>query len=161
MAFIVSAFTPCNSLIILHVYLYLSSFNHKTLYVTQLLSNPMSKYSHSYITRHPTSTKPLLSNTKLIRGFRIAMNFSISMVLIFLSDDISTNPGPNCSFSIPPRNVRGLKISQLNTRSILPKIDSLRLLMKDNPYMTYSRYLRPGLNQVYRMLKYVYQATQS
>ena len=161
MAFIVSAFTPRNSLIILHIYLYLSSFsrkvsrsppadlNHKTLYVSQLLSNPMSKYSHSYITRHPTSTKPLLSNTKLIRGFRIAMNFSISMILIFLSNDISTNPGPNCSFSIPPPNVRGLKISQLNTRSILPKIDSLRLLMKDNPYDVFSvseTWLKPSIS---------------
>ena len=160
MAFIVSAFTPRNSLIILHIYLYLSSFsrkvsrsppadlNHKTLYVSQLLSNPMSN-SHSYITRHPTSTKPLLSNTKLIRGFRIAMNFSISMILIFLSNDISTNPGPNCSFSIPPPNVRGLKISQLNTRSILPKIDSLRLLMKDNPYDVFSvseTWLKPSIS---------------
>ena len=145
MAFIVSAFTPRNSLIILHIYLYLSSFsrkvsrsppadlNHKTLYVSQLLSNPKSKYSHSYITRHPTST----------------MNFSISMILIFLSNDISTNPGPNCSFSIPPPNVRRLKISQLNTRSILPKIDSLRLLMKDNPYDVFSvseTWLKPSIS---------------
>ena len=85
-----------------------ADLNHKTLYVSQLLSNPTSKYSHSHITRHPTSTKPLLSNTKSIRGFRIPMNFSISMILIFLSKYISTNPGPNCCFSIPP-NVRALR----------------------------------------------------
>ena len=44
----------------------------------------------------------------------------------------------------PPR-----KISQLNTRSILPKIDSLRLLMKDNPYGVFSvseTWLEPSIS---------------
>ena len=71
------------------------------------------------------------------------------MILIFLSNDISTNPGPNCSFSIPPPNVGGLKISQLNTRSILPKIYSLRLLTKDNPYDVFSvseTWLKPSIS---------------
>ena len=90
-----------------------------------------------------------MSNTKLIRGFCIAMNFSIFKILIFPSNDISTNAGPNCSFSIPPPNVCGLKISQLNTQSILPKIGSLRLLMKDNPYDIFSvseTWLKPSIS---------------
>ena len=66
------------------------------------------------------------------------MNFSISMVLISLSNDVATNPGPICSFALPPPNVRGLKISHINTRSILPKIDSIRLLMKDKPFDIFS-----------------------
>ena len=45
---------------------------------------------------------------KLTRGFHIAMNFSISLILISLSNDISTNPGPDCSISTSSPNVRGL-----------------------------------------------------
>ena len=45
-----------------------------------------------------------------------------------------SNFGPICNFSIPPPNVRGIKISHLTTRSILPKIDTLRLEMKDKPF---------------------------
>ena len=60
------------------------------------------------------------------------------MVLISLSNDVATNPGPICSFALPPPNVRGIKISHINTQSILPKIDSVRLLMKDKPFDIFS-----------------------
>ena len=66
-----------------------------------------------------------------MRGLQTVMNLSISIILISLSNDIETNPGPTCNSSIPSPNVRELKISPLNTRSILPKIDTLRLEMKD------------------------------
>ena len=71
------------------------------------------------------------------------------MTLISLSNDVSTNPGPVSNFSIPKLNVRGLKISHLNTRSILPKIDSLRLLVKDNPFDVFSiseTWLKPSIS---------------
>ena len=77
------------------------------------------------------------------------MNFSISMVLISLLNDVATNPGPICSFALPPPNVRGLKISHINTRSILPKIDSIRLLMKDKPFDIFSTsetWLNPSIS---------------
>ena len=132
MAFVVSIFTPRNLLVILNLYLYLSylcrdfmnvstpdDHNYKTLYVSQLLSTPnMTEYYHLHNPKRDASSdylSPVSPSRKLIRGLHIAMNFSISMILISLSNDIESNPGPICNFSIPPPNVRGLKISHLNT----------------------------------------------
>ena len=153
--------TSRNLLVILNIYLCLSSLSkdashatpeslgYRTLYASQLMSNPsMKEYSHLHNPRRPTGHKPLSSSLKLIRGLHIAMNFSISLTLISLSNDVSTNPGPVRNFSIPKLNVRGLKISHLNTRSILPKIDTLRLLVKDNPFDVFSSsetWLKPSI----------------
>ena len=127
--------------------------NYKTLYVSQLLSTPnMTEYYHLHNPKRDASSDYLSSvspSRKLIRGLHIAMNFSISMILISLSNDIESNPGPICNFSIPPPNVRGLKISHLNTRSILPKIDTLRLEMKDKPFDFFSAsetWLKPDIS---------------
>ncbi|CAB4028489.1 Hypothetical predicted protein [Paramuricea clavata] len=128
--------------------------NYESLYVSQLLSTPnMTEYSHLHNHRrsHATSTclSPVSPSKKLMRGLHIAMNFSISMILISLSNDIATNPGPTYNFSIPPPNVRGLKITRLNTGSILPKIDVLRLEMKDKPFDIFSAsetWLKPDIS---------------
>ena len=55
---------------------------------------------------------------------------SLAVILICLSNDVSTNPGPMRSF---PRS-RGLKVAHLNIRSIANKTDSLKLLLKDKPF---------------------------
>jgi hypothetical protein len=143
MAFAVLIFTPGNLLIILHLYLNLSYLsrdlmtvttptvrNYESLYVSQLLSAPnMTEYSHLHNPRCSPATstylRPVSPSDKLMRGPQIIMNLSIPTIPISLSNDIETNPGPTRNFSIPPPNVRGLKISHLNTRSILPKIDTL------------------------------------
>ena len=156
MAFVVSTFTPHNLLVILKLYLYLSYLcrdfmnvstpdnrNYKTLCVSQLLFTPnMTEYYHLHNPKRDASSdylSPVSPSRKLICGLHIAMNFSISMILISLSNDIESNPAPICNFSIPPPNVRGLKISHLNTRSILPnKIDTLRLEMKDRSFDIFS-----------------------
>ena len=150
MAFAVLILTSRNLLVILNIYLYLSSLSrdashaapaslgYRTLYASQLMSN-----------LHNPRHKPLSSNLTLIRGIHIAMNFSISLTLISLSNDISTNPGPVRNFSIPKLNVCGLKISHLNTRSILPKIDSHRLLVKDNLFDVFAgseTWLKPSIS---------------
>ena len=90
MAFAVLILTSRNLLVILNIYLYLSSLSrdashaapaslgYRTLYASQLMSNPsMKEYSHLHNPRH----KPLSSNLTLIRGIHIAMNFSISLTL--------------------------------------------------------------------------------
>ena len=112
----------------------------------------MTEYYHLHNPKRDASSdylSPVSPSRKLIRGLHIAMNFSISMILISLSNDIESNPGPICNFSIPPPNVRGLKISYLNTRSILPKIDTLRLEMKDKPFDIFSAsetWLKPDIS---------------
>ena len=108
MAFAVLIFTPRNLLVILHLYLNLSylsrdlmtvttpeACNYESLYVSQLLSTPnMTEYSHLHNPRrsHATSTylSPVSPSKKLMRGLHIAMNFSFSMILISLSNDIAT-----------------------------------------------------------------------
>lgn len=58
--------------------------------------------------------------------------------IISLSNDVSFNPCPLNEFSTehPTQlfiKARGLKITHLNIRSLLPKMDELRLLMSSNP----------------------------
>ena len=55
---------------------------------------------------------------------RIFINFSLVAVLIRLSGDVETNPGP-FNFEVKECRTRGLKVRHLNVRSLLPKIDSL------------------------------------
>ena len=122
MAFAALIFTPHNLLVILHIYLYLSTLNRDVLHRTpeslnyKTLSDPRIKeFPNLHNPCHCTSPKPLSPSLKLLRGLNIAMNFSISMVLISLSNDVATNLGPICSFALPPPNVQGLKISHINT----------------------------------------------
>ena len=51
-------------------------------------------------------------------------------VLLMLSNDVSSNPGPFSLAQMLPK-ARGLKISHLNVRSLFPKIDETRMLLKD------------------------------
>ena len=62
---------------------------------------------------------------------RLFMNAAIAVILIRLSGDVETNPGPR--FDIKECRTRGLKVCHLNARSLLPKIDTLRLLINKNP----------------------------
>ena len=49
-----------------------------------------------------------------------------------LPNDVSLNPGPTVTQSTNLPTIRGFKISHLNVRSITLKMDSIRLLLKDN-----------------------------
>ncbi len=49
-----------------------------------------------------------------------------------MSGDVETNPGPQ--FEIKECRTRGLKVCHLNARSLLPKIDNLRLFINKNPF---------------------------
>ena len=70
--------------------------------------------------------------------------------IIFLSGDISINPGPKMNIPSVVRNEfefpskRGLQISHLNVRSIIYKMDSIQLMLKDKRFDVFS-YLRLGL----------------
>jgi exonuclease III len=50
-----------------------------------------------------------------------------------LSGDVETNPGP-FNFEVKECRTRGLMVCHLNVRSLLPKIDSLRLFISKNPF---------------------------
>ncbi|CAB4034150.1 Hypothetical predicted protein, partial [Paramuricea clavata] len=57
----------------------------------------------------------------------------ISTLLIAISNDVATNPGPGINVAQQLSGCRGLKISHLNIRSLYPKMDEVRLLLKDQP----------------------------
>ena len=69
---------------------------------------------------------------KVHLGLTLMLNSTYSMMMICLSNDVSLNPGPTVTQSTNLPTIRGFKISHLNVRSITHKMDSIRLLLKDN-----------------------------
>ena len=84
------------------------------------------------IRRKTVKRKPLENSTYFLLGSRLFINTSIAIILLRLSGDIESNPGP--VFEIPGCLKRGLKVSHLNVRSLLPKIDLVRLFISKNPF---------------------------
>jgi hypothetical protein len=77
--------------------------------------------------------KPLGNSMYFLLGSILFRNTSIAIILLRLSGDIESNPGP--VFEIHGCSKRGLKVSHLNVRSLLPKIDSVRMFIsKINPF---------------------------
>ena len=77
--------------------------------------------------------KPLPNTTLFLIGTRLFLNTSLAGILICLSGDVESNPGP-INFEIKQCCKRRLKVCHLNIRSLLPKIDSLRLFINKNPF---------------------------
>ena len=69
---------------------------------------------------------------KVHLGLTLMLNSTYAMMMICLSNDVSLNPGPTVTQSTNLPTIRGFKISHLNVRSITHKMDSIRLLLKDN-----------------------------
>ena len=69
---------------------------------------------------------------KVHLGLTLILNSTYAMMMICLSNDVSLNPGPTVTQSTNLPTIRGFKISHLNVRSITHKMDSIRLLLKDN-----------------------------
>ena len=70
---------------------------------------------------------------RYIKDQYILMISNCHVLLIMISNNISTNPGPfHITKELP--KARGLKISHLNVRSLLPKLDDIRILLKDGPF---------------------------
>ena len=131
-----------NFVLILYIYLILGGKTFKYERINPTTSNLVitfiSKQLASQqplfndIRRNRKSRKPLPITNLLLIGMRLFMNAAIAVILIRLSGDVETNPGPR--FDIKECRTRGLKVCHLNARSLLPKIDTLRLLINKNPF---------------------------
>ena len=70
--------------------------------------------------------------------------YIIYIQIILLAGDVSINPGPqpNLASTVPNDfdfpTKRGLRISHLNVRSIIHKMDSIRLMLKNKPFDIFS-----------------------
>ena len=62
-------------------------------------------------------------NKKALMLLRL-VNITLAVDLILLSNDVSTNPGPQCSHTVAPK---GFRIYHLNICSLRNKVDELRL----------------------------------
>ena len=69
---------------------------------------------------------------KVYLGLTLMLNSTYAMMMICLSNDVSLNPGPTVKRSTNLPTIRAFKFSPLNVRSITHKMDSIRLLLKDN-----------------------------
>ncbi|CAB4036183.1 Hypothetical predicted protein, partial [Paramuricea clavata] len=132
-----------NLLIILYIYLILNgsivkkqrekclSCTSSILYVSELLACSRPVYNGN-MRRKTVKHKPLGNSMYFLLGSRLFINTSIAIILLRLSGDIESNPGP--VFEIPGCLKRGLKVSHLNVRSLLPKIDLVRMFISKNPF---------------------------
>ena len=131
-----------NFVLILYIYLMLGGKTFKyerinpttsnlvIIFISKQLASQQPLFND--ICRKRKSRKPLPITNLLLIGMRLLMNAAIAVILIRLSGDVETNPGPR--FDIKECRTRGLKVCHLNARSLLPKIDTLRLLINKNPF---------------------------
>ena len=86
--------------------------------------------------RSTSALKSFSLSTKITLGVRLIVKTQIMAMLILLSNDIETQPGPalqaNMYESLP--KMRGFKVGHLNTRSIRNKMDDVRLLLIQNKF---------------------------
>ena len=83
----------------------------------------------------------ILPSLKVKAGIKLPTISLYAFSLVLLAGDVSRNPGPintsqhsQKSYNITFPSNHGLKIAHLNVRSLVNKIDSLRILLKNNPF---------------------------
>ncbi len=131
-----------NLVLILYIYLILGGITFKNTRKNHLASNlaitfiskelASQQLIFNRICRKRNSKKPLPISTLLLSGMRLFLNATLAVILLQLSGDVETNPGPQ--FEIKECRTRGLKVCHLNARSLLPKIGNLRLFVNKNPF---------------------------
>ncbi len=106
--------------------------NLAIIFISKELASQKPQYNGN-LRKSTNKRKSLTTSTKLLIGMRVFLNFSLVAILIRLSGDVETNPGP-FKFEVKECRTRGLKVCHLNVRSLLPKIDKLRLFISKNPF---------------------------
>lgn len=87
---------------------------------------------------HPpkiTSPKPKPDRTSIRfkKACRLVINATFSTFLILLANDVEIQPGPGVIPTTIPQ-VRGFKVAHLNVRSMVNKMDDIRMLIKEKPF---------------------------
>ena len=71
------------------------------------------------------------------------------VTLLLQCNDVSLNPGPPVKLSVENfTRSRGLKIAHLNVRSLMPKLDSLKILFENKPFDVFTvseTWLKPSI----------------
>ena len=106
--------------------------NLAIIFISKELASQKPQYNEN-LRRLTVKWKYITTSTELLIGMRIFINFSLVAILIRLSGDVETNPGP-FNFEVKECRTRGLTVCHLDIRSLLPKIDSVRLFISKNPF---------------------------
>ena len=83
---------------------------------------------------------PLPNSSKVLFGCRLLQYAIFAVLVISVSGDVESNPGPASITNTNSQQAsgflqsRGLKVGHLNIRSIYNKIDSLKLLLNEKPF---------------------------
>ena len=75
---------------------------------------------------------------KLRAGVRLLNTAMTASLVIMLAGDISSNPGPSNLNTNNFSRKRGFKFAHSNARSIVNKIDEIRLLLRDKPFQVFA-----------------------
>ena len=117
---------------ILYIYLFLGGVttknhgrkhtetNQAIIFISKELASQKPQY-YGNLGKSTVKRKSLPKCAKLIIAIRFFLNFSLAAILICLSGDVETNPGP-FNFEVKECRTRGLKVCHLNVRSLLPKL---------------------------------------
>ena len=79
--------------------------------------------------RHPRLGSTAPPSLKLMVGLRLLRISVAASYLLFIAGDVSLNPGPD---GFP--KARGFRVSHLNVRSMVNKMDEIRLLIQSKPF---------------------------
>ncbi len=83
---------------------------------------------------------PSQNSSKVLFGCRLLQYAIFAVLVISISGDVESNPGPASITNTNSQQAsgflqsRGLKVEHLNIRSIYNKIDSLKLLLNEKPF---------------------------
>ena len=127
----------------------------KNCYVPKNCSNFVQQHATFYICKEIATThimslvkygcrrkrekrKSLPNSSKVFFGCRLLLYAILAVLVISISGDVESNPGPasitNSHQASSFLQSRSLKVALLNIRSIYNKIDSLKLLLNEKPF---------------------------
>lgn len=84
--------------------------------------------------RHSRRRVILPPSLKLKIGLHLLRASITASCLIILAGDVSLNPGPGCMYANQLPRARGFKVAHLNVRSMVNKMDDIRLLIQNKPF---------------------------
>ena len=88
--------------------------------------------------RKYSTTSKVSPSWKLRAGLRLVNITMTASLLVLLAGDVSSNPGPTHTNAGKLLGKRGFRFAHLNARSIVNKMDEIRLLLRDNPFQVFA-----------------------
>ena len=115
-----------------------NSFSSVMLALKSELKHYPSRGQLTGSSRKYLTTTQVPPSWKLRAGVRLLNTAMTASLVIMLAGDITSNPGPSNFNTNNFSRKRGFKFALLNARSIVNKIDEIRLLLRDKPFQVFA-----------------------